>query len=485
LEQQPKRQQVTKARIFGDDDQIEFARLTGDFNPIHLDPVAARRTLAGAPVVHGIHSLLWLLDVIAPDFLSKTIASLQVKFIRMLYVGETATAAISRGSETSLWLKIRVGGTDTLHATVVFGERLRKPLFSEPSLEAALAPTRPNELRLNEMEGQSGTLAFAHPRTELAHTFPRASQWIGEQRIAAIGCTTRLVGMVLPGLHSLYNNLNVTMIEGGEADNALAFRSEHVDPRFRLVRVAVSGGGISGSLEAFNRPLPFAQARTEDVRALVQQDEFAGSTALVVGGSRGLGELTAKIIAAGGGKVILTYAVGREDADAVAAEINECGGCCRSVAFDVRKAPASQLQALPASPTHIYYFATPPIFRQRMEVFSTDRFEEFNSFYVKGFMRLVEFGAQHWGSCATFFYPSSTAIDQRPMNMTEYTMSKAAGEILCHDINQQIRNVCIIVRRLPRLPTDQTASLRQKDAADPIAVMLPLVREVQATVVGR
>jgi len=248
LEQQPKRQQVTKARIFGDDDQIEFARLTGDFNPIHLDPVAARRTLAGAPVVHGIHSLLWLLDVIAPDFLSKTIASLQVKFIRMLYVGETATAAISRGSETSLWLKIRVGSTDTLHATVVFGERLRKPLFSEPSLEAALAPTRPNELRLNEMEGQSGTLAFAHPRTELAHTFPRASQWIGEQRIAAIGCTTRLVGMVLPGLHSLYNNLNVMMIEGGEADNALAFRSEHVDPRFRLVRVAVSGGGISGRL---------------------------------------------------------------------------------------------------------------------------------------------------------------------------------------------------------------------------------------------
>lgn len=63
--------------------------------------------------------------------------------------------------------------------------------------------------------------------------------------------------------------------------------------------------------------------------------------------------------------------------------------------------------------------------------------------------------------------------------MTEYTMSKAAGEVLCADINKQMKNVRVVVRRLPRLPTDQTASLIQTGSADPTTVMLPIIREVQ------
>ena len=43
-------------------DQQAFARLSGDFNPIHLDPVAARLVAAGAPIVHGVNLLLRALD---------------------------------------------------------------------------------------------------------------------------------------------------------------------------------------------------------------------------------------------------------------------------------------------------------------------------------------------------------------------------------------------------------------------------------------
>lgn len=476
---------MTKARTFSDDDQIQFARLTGDFNPMHVDPVAARRTLAGAPVVHGIHSLIWLLDVIAADRELKSIASLDVKFVRMLYLGETATPTISRQDDMSLRAKVSVGNADILQVTLFFGEPLPQPAVNAPPLRAVLSPTTPHEISIEQMAGQSGRLAFASASMELADKFPNASRLIGAQRIAALGCTTRLVGMVLPGLHSIYHSLNVMMVEGGATDDVLAFRTEQVDPRFRLARIAVSGGGLSGSLEAFNRPLPLAQARMEDLRSSVQQTEFTGSTALIVGGSRGLGELTAKIIAAGGGKVMLTYAVGRKDADAVAADINSHGGYCRTFAYDVRHPPASQLQALPDSPTHVYYFATPPIFRRRAGLFLADRFEEFNLFYLERFVDLVQFGALNWGPPITYFYPSSTAIDARPANMTEYTMSKAAGEVLCEDINKQIRNVRVVTRRLPRLPTDQTASLVHKDSADPVAVMLPIVREVQTTLVRR
>jgi hypothetical protein len=65
--------------------------------------------------------------------------------------------------------------------------------------------------------------------------------------------------------------------------------------------------------------------------------------------------------------------------------------------------------------------------------------------------------------------------------MTEYTMSKAAGEVLCADIDKHVRNVRVVMRRLPRLPTDQTASLNQKECADPTTVMLPIIRDVQSS----
>jgi hypothetical protein len=64
--------------------------------------------------------------------------------------------------------------------------------------------------------------------------------------------------------------------------------------------------------------------------------------------------------------------------------------------------------------------------------------------------------------------------------MTEYAMAKAAGEVLCADIQSSESPGQILVRRLPRLPTDQTASLLKIETAEPISVMLPIVREVNA-----
>jgi|ERR1700730_1056843 len=46
------------SRKFTLEDQIEFVEISGDWNPVHVNPIAARRTIYGGVVVHGIHSLL-------------------------------------------------------------------------------------------------------------------------------------------------------------------------------------------------------------------------------------------------------------------------------------------------------------------------------------------------------------------------------------------------------------------------------------------
>jgi hypothetical protein len=62
--------------------------------------------------------------------------------------------------------------------------------------------------------------------------------------------------------------------------------------------------------------------------------------------------------------------------------------------------------------------------------------------------------------------------------MTEYSMVKMAGELLCADLNRSYRHLKIHVERLPRVLTDQTASVTPTETADPVSVMLPIIRNV-------
>ena len=69
-------------RRFTLEDQFAFAALSGDSNPLHLDPVAARRTMIGAVVVHGVHLLLWGLDRLAAQRPLHGFRRLRVNFDR-------------------------------------------------------------------------------------------------------------------------------------------------------------------------------------------------------------------------------------------------------------------------------------------------------------------------------------------------------------------------------------------------------------------
>jgi len=214
----------------------------------------------------------------------------------------------------------------------------------------------------------------------------------------------------------------------------------------------------------------------EDIAKRVRSDEFAGTTALIVGGSRGLGELTAKIIAAGGGSVHLTYALGSADAAVVAEAIRTGGGRAEILALDVRGDIDRQLGDL--APTHIYYYATPQIYRGKHAGFSQARFDEFVTFYVTGFYRLMQAALARRPRGMAAFYPSSVYVADRPENMAEYAMAKAAGEVLCQD-ERLLKGARVVMSRLPRLATDQTASLAEAETIDTLDYMLPIIRDVQ------
>ena len=192
---------------------------------------------------------------------------------------------------------------------------------------------------------------------------------------------------------------------------------------------------------------------------MVEPGEFAGSTALVVGGSRGLGRGDRQ--AAGGGR-----SAGWRSPTASAAprprrsrsDIRAAGGVCETLAYDAGLPAEAQLAGLGDAPTHAYYFATPTIFRAQSALFARARLDAFLDVYVDGFFALAQ-ALRARRNDVSLFYPSSVYVAERPRGMLEYAMAKAAGETLCSEMNMAWPPLRVTVDRLPRLPTDQTASV--------------------------
>ncbi|MBL8012529.1 MAG: hypothetical protein JNN05_01640, partial [Candidatus Omnitrophica bacterium] len=94
-------------RSFSMVDQYGFARLSGDYNKMHVDAVAARRFMFGRPVVHGIHLVLFALEEWAKLFKQPfTVASLKVNFRKPLLVEDSVHLQVKEESAGRVCLKL-------------------------------------------------------------------------------------------------------------------------------------------------------------------------------------------------------------------------------------------------------------------------------------------------------------------------------------------------------------------------------------------
>ena len=460
--------------------QERFAAFSGDRNPMHMDAIAARRTQAGQPVVHGVHTLLWALEELAhAGQFAGSIARVKAKFLKWIYLGDVAILHLLHSEpDEPLRLEVAVQGLIVLTVEVLFGARQPQTQSSwMPSPEAPRMTAL--DLTLIDLPNSSGE-AYVAPPAHATELFPHFTTLLSAVTVAEIAACSYIIGMEAPGLHSMFSKLDLVLLDptASAPRAALHYAVTYVDERFRKLRIAMEGHAVQGVLEAFVRVPPVRQASMELIAKYVQRKEFSGMHALVIGGSRGLGELTAKLIAAGGGTVTLTYALGRTEAEAVVDEIRAGGGQAALIAYDARQPPADQLRALQSAPTHLFYFATGTIFRPRLGVLSAPMLAEFLQFYVQGFYDLC-LALTASGRQLSAFYPSTVFLDERPAGMAEYAMAKAAGEQLCADMNLYLPNVRILVHRLPKLPTDQTAGVLPERETDALEALLPVLRTMQ------
>ena len=291
------------SRHFDLNDQIAFARLSSDWNPMHLDQAFARRTQFGAPVVHGIHNLAWAADAVLRSFPIK-VANLRATFLQPLYLDEAAQVRIR--SRTDSQIQFEVVAASTAVALVTLSSRPGK--LAEVSAPPAAAPRQfpqPANPRFDQLASQAGAVAVGDG--DMRPLFPALSEAIGPAAVRALLATSQIVGMACPG---------IALAVRRSRDQLRSENPPRRRPRLRrwqdrrAIPVAANRGRGFRHRRSARRLRPSGSAlqpAMAEISARIAGKPFAGQRSLIIGGSRGLGEVTAKIVAAGGGRAVITY----------------------------------------------------------------------------------------------------------------------------------------------------------------------------------
>lgn len=444
-----------------------FAQLSGDYNPVHISELTARRTMFGTPIVHGVSLVLRILELATNQRDSPTrFAKLKCIFNRSLAVGETACCQLTISPDGRF-----VGNITTLEGNKVASLRGQLETGTDASEPRCLKwpKVQPDVFDARELY-LNGTEQLGFDERLLARIFPALSQFFSAQQIGVLLGMTRIVGMHCPGLHSVFSSFQVN--RAGPVTNEISWQIKSVHSGFGLISLGFEGDELQGNIEAFLRPEPVLQPQLEDLSALAVPKRLAGRSVLVIGGSRGLGEVCAKLVALEGGESVIGYHRGVQEAEQVAKEITSFGLSASTREMNVLAPDTMHIEDLRRMDAII--FCASPRIRAGGGSFDRAAYDLFTDFFVSGMAKVIERALGD--TPLAFAIPSTVFIDSPEVGFEAYAASKAAAETLGYALASHQPMLRFSAPRLPRVLTDQTNSISPVSTGD--------IKEAAAKLVG-
>ena len=124
---------VSDGFTISEEESAKFARFSGDFNPLHVDRLVARRLQFGSTVIHGVHHMLRAWDVAVPKLgvgSGRRVASLHATFPSPVSAGRQITCETHVSTDSSrVEISACAGGRRILSLILglVADEELLKP----------------------------------------------------------------------------------------------------------------------------------------------------------------------------------------------------------------------------------------------------------------------------------------------------------------------------------------------------------------------
>lgn len=443
---------MTLRRVFTMQDQKNFASFSGDYNPIHVDHSQSIRTHAGQPIVHGVHLLLWALDSFKIDLNNNT--KISIKFISQVILENEVQASLNREKN-----KILLYGKDKIEFCIIeisnLSSKNNTKVNNNEIIFNIFHKQQPDDLEIDEIKINKKIFDLNGGVKNLGkNIFPYLIKNNGLDFVYEIACISSIVGMKVPGKHSLFLNLNLDFSDN-KKDKYFIVNNKH--STLKLISISYYGLNVNAEIKALFRPKPTHVSSIKDLKKeFNKQANLKGKKVLVIGGSRGIGAYITKLCSIMGASVTFSYNSQIKEAKLIEKEILNDGGDAKCLKINVLN--NIDIKMLEVNFDHVYYFATPKILSNSSLDIDKKMVSNYHLFYVDSFKNLIEkFNSLNKKS--KFLYPSTTFIDNKKDGFREYISAKLEGEKLCNFYNNKNCNIKILYPRIPPLDTDQNLSI--------------------------
>jgi len=439
--------QCSYNKTFKLEDGKLFSKLSGDYNPIHIDENYSKNSIYNNPIIHGcnlVFQSLIILDKELFDFIR--FSRLKSEFFKPTYYNEKVTFIVNKKDFN---IVIDIYQSKILKSKVilenVFYDKKINELIDIKKFNNKFEVTTIDNIKVNEnifIDLNSGT---DYQKLKNINDFIQSYLF----------AISRLVGMKIPGLNSILYNFEINLLNNILKSDKLNCKITNIDKRFSSVDLNLNNDSCDINLKAFYRPTNVKQLSYKEVTNYVENKNFKNNffrnkTVLILGGSKGLGNLLHKIILSIGiKKIIVSYHKTKN-----VLEENKKFDNLEIINFDVENDKLND--ELIRDIDIIFYFVT-PIISGEENIFNSELFNKFNKYYVEKFYNLVTSVINVNNKCE-FFFPSSEAINTKPKIWKEYYLSKINAENISDFLNKTL-NAKIKYVRFPKLLTDQTNTI--------------------------
>ena len=434
-------------------DKMEyFQAISYDVNPIHIDERYAKNTLLNGRTVYGILGVLEMLEHYFKQYdidSLQSIKKIDCMFNKNLALDTKYDIVIDKQN-------IKIKGGDVVYTNI---DLCIVPMNTERDITKFILDKFDEnvvkDVSFENITGGKYSLISNPDIHNIDKYYKLLSKFIDKNQLLLLINLSRIVGMENPGKYAIFYGFNFETINNYET-NILTLDVNSKDEFSKIIEYDIKSEGIVGNLKALYRPIDVEQIKMQNINI---KQTFTNEHILIIGGSRGLGEVILKIFLRGGAKVTSTYCNNKPEHILKEAEQLKLSKNLSIIQYDVLN--VNNGPVFNEEYTKVFYFATPKIIHGN---FNNELFKKYQDCYIYGIYNIlsnISFNKLNY-----IYYPSTTVNIQKSPS---YAIAKQLSEIYLKNITNifpRLKNIKIDIHNLPALLTDQTNNILN-DSEDP------------------
>ena len=394
---------------------INFAKLSGDSNRIHIDKIAGYNSIYGHNIVHGV---LIILKFFEKQRIEKNYSNIKIQFLNAFkYNSKIKIKKIKKNRYNAIYHLIQENITKAYVELDFFSltlpsQRLKKKTFEKKYIVSK---------KLNKK------IFFKETSKNLN---------------IALYYLTKYVGTVFPGKNSLITEINI-YVKKISTINRILIDSFRLSKRFPFIENKLRYKNYEIDFKSLIRPelnIKLGKPNKKILKAVSSIKE----NILIIGGSSGIGnDLLRLFLKNKKIKIISTYFKNKN---------REKGKNLISKKIDIAKNLNIIYKIISKfSPIMIYYFPTPKIFFKSIN--NKKLIEQYKNFYIDIPIKIIKFSNNFESK---FFYPSTTYKNP----ISPYASIKLKAERELAKFNKLKTKINVL--KIPGINTRQNLSLSKR-----------------------